>query len=327
MSALGLLLASSYGVVGTPTGVLRSASADSAGQGRFSIRLVEAPVSHRHDPRAITGIVDHLKPGTTIRRRMEVSTTSRKPLKVEIYPASARIERHRFATDAGRASNELTSWVSIDQPAVRLPAGERRIATVTIRVPKSASAGERYGIVWAQITAAADARHNVAVTNRVGIPLYLDVGPGGEPASDMRIESLTPARAPDGRPQLLAQVHNTGARALNLTGTLSLSDGPVGMRAGPFEVRPGVALAPGETAPVQIVLGKGLPDGPWRARLTLQSGLVRRTASVTLTFPASGTGTSIPLGSRFQYALASLAAAVIAAGGGLFLVRRRRVRP
>ena len=58
--------------------------------------------------------------------------------------------------------------------------------------------------------------------------------PGGAPLSDFTIDSLTAERAPDGRPMILAMVHNTGQRALDMDGTLQLLDGPGGLSAGPF---------------------------------------------------------------------------------------------
>ncbi|MEU6432166.1 hypothetical protein ABZ860_40205 [Microbispora sp. NPDC046973] len=50
-----------------------------------------------------------------------------------------------------------------------------------------------------------------------------------------------------GHPVLAAQVRNTGGRALDLSGSLSLSEGPGGLRAGPYPAVLGVTLRPGET--------------------------------------------------------------------------------
>ncbi|MCO6006497.1 hypothetical protein NE236_16040 [Actinoallomurus purpureus] len=300
------------------------AVAGGKGTGGFGIRLAEAPVARRHDPRARTGIVDHLAPGTTIKRRVELSSTFRKALHVQLYAAAATIAHHRFTITPDRTPNELTTWTSLDQPAVTLSAFGKKTARVTIRVPATASQGERYGVIWAQVTARPDAKHNVGVTNRVGIPIYLDIGPGGEPPSDLRIEKLTPARAEDGRPRLVAQVHNTGGRALDVSGTLWLSDGPGGLRAGPYAATLGVTLPPGDTAPVMVVLDRRMPNGPWKARLTLRSGMVSRTVSATVSFPDKGTGTAIALTSNSAYTVPALAGLVIVVGGvPLFLLRRR----
>jgi hypothetical protein len=66
------------------------------------------------------------------------------------------------------------------------------------------------------------------------IRLYLSVGPGGAPAANFTIDSLTAKRTPDGHPTVLARVHNTGGRALDMNGTLRLVDGPGALDAGPY---------------------------------------------------------------------------------------------
>jgi hypothetical protein len=149
--------------------------------------------------------------------------------------------------------------------------------------------------------------------NRVGIPIYLDIGSGGEPPSDMRIDKLTPTRTKDGRPQIIAQVHNTGSRALSMSGTLWLSDGPGRLRAGPYAATLGVALPPGDTAPVTVVLDRRLPNGPWKTRMLLQSGMVQRTASATITFPHSGIGRSVAFVTGPRYAIPFLISLVLSA--------------
>jgi hypothetical protein len=90
-----------------------------------------------------------------------------------------------------------------------------------------------------------------------------------------------------------AQVHNTGARALDMRGSLALRDGPDGLSAGPYPATLGTTLAPGQTEPVTIVLGKSITGGPWTARLTLTSGLLQRRAEGKITFPEAA-GTSTP---------------------------------
>jgi hypothetical protein len=159
---------------------------------------------------------------------------------------------------------------------------------VTIRVPRRASAGERYGVVWAEVASPPAPGGAVSVVNRVGIRMYLSVGPGGEPASDFRIESLSATRAADGRPMVTAYVRNTGGRALDVTGSLVLADGPGGLSAGPFPAQLGTTLALGDTKPVAVLLDRRLPEGPWRARIALHSGFVKRVSEATLVFPGPG---------------------------------------
>ncbi|MER5426430.1 COG1470 family protein [Streptosporangium roseum] len=320
-----LLAALCSGAAGSPAGASGQGVEDA--HGKIGIRLLEAPVSRRDDPRARSYIVDHLSPGTTIRRRLEISNTSGDAQRIDLYPAGADIVRNRFTMARGRTPNELTGWVALDRSSLDLPPGGRGTARVTIEVPPAASRGERYGVVWAQAVAEADAAHPVRVVSRVGIRLYLDIGRGGEPPSDFRIEELTPVRAPDGRPQLAALVHNTGARALDMSGSLSLSDGPGGLSAGPFAADLGVTLAPGAAAPVTMTLDRRIPDGPWKVELTLMSGMVKRTVSATVTFPRAGAGLPVPPDSGLLSlfgVLGGLVALLVAVAVLAVRLRRRR---
>lgn len=260
--------------------------------GRLGLRLLEAPVIRKHDPRARTYVVDHLAPGTTIHRRMEVTNVSASRQHVELYAAAARIEHNRFVFAPERTPNELTTWSSLDHPKVDLAPHGNAVVKLTIRVPKWAWHGEQYAVIWAQEAAKPDPTHNLGEINRVGIRVYLDVGPGGEPPSDFQIEKLTPMRDSDGRPEIVAQVRNTGGRALDMSGRLSLPEGPGGLKAGPFDATVGTTLLPGDVAPVTVILDKRIPAGPWKVRLALASGLVKRTVSATITFPDSGIGKS-----------------------------------
>jgi hypothetical protein len=239
-------------------------------------------------------IVDHLPPGATISRRIEVTNTTAGPAHVLVYASGAAIESGVFTGAAAHSPNELSSWAAVSPAAADVAAAGRATATVTIRVPRDAAPGERYAVVWAEARSPADARGVVQV-NRVGIRLYLSVGPGGPPPADFAIESLTAKRAADGTPSVTATVHNTGGRALDISGTLHLAGGPGGLRAGPFGVTVGSTLAIGATQPIAVALDKRLPDGPWEAQIVLRSGLVERTARATITFPVSGAAPAEPV--------------------------------
>lgn len=215
----------------------------------------------------------------------------------------------------------------MDPPKLDMPPHSTRQVLTTIKVPKRASAGERYAVIWNQVAAPKDASHNVAVVHRVGIRVYLDVGPGGEPASDFRIETLTPARTRDGRPQVVAQVRNTGKRALDMNGTLTLSDGPGSLRAGPFRAIPGTTLAPGQSGSVTTVLGQLIPAGPWQAHLNLYSGRVKRSAMAAITFPPAGVGRPAkPAPGIFGRVLLVGLVGIAILGAGTLAIRRR-LRP
>lgn len=113
--------------------------------------------------------------------------------------------------------------------------------------------------------------------NRVGIRLYLSIGPGNPPAPIFSIGTLTAARTSNGRPMVSAAVHNTGGRAVDLSRTLQLTAGPDGLSAGPFPVSLGTTVGIGGTQATTTVLHKTLPAGPWNAIITLRSGLLEVT--------------------------------------------------
>ncbi|MFD8706616.1 peptidase [Kitasatospora sp. NPDC059648] len=325
VQAAGVMPAAGHGAPGA------SSPQDPAAGRSIGIRLLDVPESRRADPRAQAYIVDHVAPGTTIERRVEVSNKSSVPMHVNVYAAAATITNGKATFAPKRTPNELTGWTSFDRADLELAASETARVRTTIRVPGDAVAGERYGVIWAQTDTPTDRSHNVTFLGRVGVRMYIDVGPGGEPPSDFRIERLYPTRAGDGREEARARIRNTGSRALDIGGALSLVDGPGGRRAGPFPVEPGTTLAPGDAAEVAVPLDARLP-GPWTAELTLRSGLVEHATRATVTFPTtpgSVGAVAAPAAQQGYFpasAVAGLSALVLAALGlSLFkFVRRRR---
>ncbi|MFC4536642.1 hypothetical protein [Sphaerisporangium dianthi] len=296
---------------------------------QIGIRLLEASSNRRDDPRALIYIVDHINPGTRISRRLEISNTSRSAQRVTMLPGAAVIDHNKFVPAPNRDANELSSWISVDRPVFVVPAKSNVQVKATITIPETASKGERYGAIWAKVASALKpgSGRNVTMVNSVGVRVYLDVGPGGDPPSDFRIEQLTPGRAKGGVPMVKAMVTNTGQRAIDLVGWMWLSDGPSGMKAGPFPAQVGTTLAPGTGAPVVVTLDDRLPDGPWRVKLMLESGRVRRTVTGTLSFPQKdatwGRAARLDAFSPWMYVAVGVLATVIAMTLAGLVIRRR----
>jgi hypothetical protein len=291
MRRLLILIALVAGLLLPATGAIGS-SPDHADHTGVGIRLVDAPVATRDDPRARVYIIDHVKPGTTIQRRIEVSNDTGNTTAVAVYPAAAAIKGGSFVGLEGRTPNELSTWTTVSTPHLRLADGADQMVGVTIDVPSDAPPGEQYAVLWAQTSSSAGGG-GITQVSRVGIRVYLSVGPGGAPASAFRIESFTAERDASGTPVVEATVRNTGGRAVDLSGTLILTDGPAGLTAGPFPVPLGTTLAIGDVEPVTMGLDKQLPAGPWEAHLSLTSGLLTENAHATLTFPTSGAGPTV----------------------------------
>jgi len=297
------------------------------------IRLVDVPTNRTDDPRARQYIVDHLAPGATITRRIEVSNDTATSQVVHLYAGAASIVDGNIVFGEGRAANDLTGWTTVDPPTVTLAAGRKATAAVKIVVPASARAGERYGVVWAELAPAVPTGGGVTAINRVGVRIYLSVGPGGEPASDFTITALEARRADDGSPVLAASVRNTGGRAVDLSGELRLTNGPGGLSAGPFPAKLGTTLGVDQTAPVLVPLDPAIPRGPWDARIALRSGTTERDATANVTFPEQAATSAGPVEPRSRSGSGRSILVLLAIGGavavalGLVLARRRTPSP
>ena len=310
-----------------PAGSALASTHSQGGPHGIGIRLVDVPADSLGDPRARSYIVDRVAPGTMIRRRVEITNTTDATAAVAVYAAAAGLHRGRFAFASGRTRNELSSWTSMSRRVLVLSAGSKGFATVTIIVPRDASSGERYAVIWAQVSGPVPAGGGVTLVNRVGVRMYLSVGPGGGAASNFAVGALTAKRSAGDR-VVVARVRNNGGRTLDITGKLTLSKGPGGLSAGPFPVKLGMALAPGHSEGATVRLDKRLPRGPWRAQMRLSSGLLQRVAVATITFPRLAAiakpplAKPVPAGSKHRvlvWALALLALLAVAAAAVLFL--------
>lgn len=303
--------------------------------GTIGVRLVDIPVDSVNNPRAHEYIIDALTPGTIIHRRILVANKTASPVHVDLYPDAAHITGGSFVGEPGTTPSELTTWTALSQNKLDLPAYSQTLDTVTITVPRDAAPSERYGVIWVQ----ANGGHtggNVTLVNRTGIRVYLWVGGNNPPPSNFTVDSMTAVRRPDGRGIINAQVHNTGGRALDMTGTLKLAKVNGAMTAGPYLVQLGTTMAPGQSEPVHILITDPVEDGPWTATLELKSGLLDETYQAQITFPhAPGTAppvaahsTATATRSTLIYLVYGLAAVVALLSAALLFIalHRRRTR-
>jgi hypothetical protein len=304
------------------------AIAATAPAGSIGIRLLDAPVAEVNDPRARLYIVDHVAPGAVIERHVEVSNSTPSGLRVALYAAGATIESGSFIGADGRTANALSSWTAVSPATPTIAAGGTANATVSIAVPANVPAGEQYAIVWAEVRTPAGTDGGVIEVNRVGVRIYLSVGAGAGPAESFTIDSLTAQRSAQGNPMVVASVHNTGGRALDISGTLQLSAGPGGLSAGPFPAALGVTVAVGASEPITITLNEVVPTGPWLAHLTLRSGATERSAQARIIFPVAGasapvtTAAAHPRSHDAVVALTIVMTLLALAGAGVALRRR-----
>lgn len=299
------------------------------------VRLLEAPESRRDDPRALRYIIDHLEPGGTISRSFEVSNGTDRRVTIPLYAVAATLQHDEFLPSGGRESNELTEWMSVTPSAVTLGPNARATAKVTIAVPSDADAGERYAVVIAELPPPPPSPgQTIAVVSRAGLRVYLSVGTGSEPPTSFRLDSFAPRLDAAGSPGVTVETCNTGGRALDLTGELTLEEGPGGTSAGPFTTAAATTLAPSECGNVEIPLRAGLPSGPWKATVTLRSGRREQRAEARISFPTEVGTAAAPVkakpkdvtgttGGRVALLLALLLLLLVL-GLLLWLLRRRR---
>jgi hypothetical protein len=265
------------------------------------VRLADVPASAARNPRALRYIIGYLPPGKTIRREILVVNQESRAAHFTVYPDAAQISRGEFTGDAGETRSELTSWITIQHPVLNLRPHVGAKDLVTIRVPRKPTKGEHYGVIWVQQAARLRVAGGLAIreVNRVGIRIYLDIGPGGVPPTNFAITSIAGHRSVSGRPYITALVHDTGGLAVDLDGTARLTGGPGGISAGPFSAQQAVTLAPGQSWTITFVPGSRIPSGPWKASINLVSGLTTRSAAATIQFSGSAADsawmTSLPV--------------------------------
>lgn len=335
LTAAGLLL-----VLGLPSVPAIAFAADNSPSGTSTpgsetgvgIRLLDVPAATQTDPRARSYIVDNLAPGTTIHRRVEVQNNTNSAQTVQVYAGAAHIQDNSFVGEDGAAKNALTTWTSLDHPALTMAPGGKADVVATIAVPADAPEGEQYAAIWAEVRAPADPKTHIVSASRAGVRVYLSVGPGNGPAADFSITSVTASRDKTGAPSIDATVTNSGGRALDLSGTVMLTAGPGGLSAGPFPTPKTITLTPGSQGSIPLALSTTIPDGPWTATVTLHSGLITHTATTQLTFPQAGQSNNVPVSANplIPGWLLVMIAAIALSGAGVllwFLLRRRRNRP
>jgi hypothetical protein len=307
-TAIGALLGTGAPMAFASVHPVRSTSSGAPASGSVGVRLVDVPVDAAKDPRARQYIVDQLR--------------------VAVYAAAASIADGSFTGGAGHAANDLSSWTTLGQGSLDVAAGAVARDTVAVAIPKDAAPAERYALIWAEVTSTGSG--NITLINRTGIRMYVSVGGHNAPSAKFTVDTMTAQRDAQGRPVVQAQIHNTGGRALDMSGTLTMSKVTGALSAGPYQVQLGTTLAPGQSEPVRIILTDQVADGPWNATIALQSGLLHETYRAQVTFPhhpgtaaAASTqpATKPNSGHRSLLTYALLTAAMLAAAGSLIAAR------
>ncbi len=251
------------------------------------------------DPRTQTAIVGNLDPGATTQRRVRVTNNTPQAQTVDVYVGAASEWNQQFTVADRGTTNRLTGWNSVDRPQVQLSSGQSTEVAVTVAVPADAPVGNQYAVVWAQPVAAGGG--GVGTQTRAGVREYVTVGAGAGQSADFQIRSLAGERDVNGRAVVVATVHNSGTRAVDLESELTLSK--AGTVIGPVPADR-VVVAAGADTVVRFVIPGTVSDGSWQAHVTSRAGAVVRELTSTVTWGTSGGG-SLDFGSLGSGSLGS----------------------
>lgn len=308
-------LGQAEGAVAAPT------TTTTPSQGGIGVRLLQGPLSLEKDPRAHEYIIDHVNAGTTIERAIQVSNTTTSVQRVTVYAGGAKITDDTFLP--GR-DNALVGWTDVRPGVLEMQPQSSQTVHVTVAVPHSAPSGETYAVVWAQVAVRVN---GVTEVNRVGVRIYLDVGPGGNPPTTFVLSTLSVRRSSSGRPIVSSTVQNTGQRAIDVSGSLTLRYRNGSVTAGPYGLERNLTIPSGSSGDVSVTTPR-LPSGDWRASLKVTADTVSHTQSGTVVIgprlrmilpSSSGTSTT-------PYLVGGVVLAVLVLGGGAMVLRRHRRR-
>jgi hypothetical protein len=274
-------------------------------------------------------VIDYLPTGTVVHRRILILNEERETARLSVYPDAAHIAAGLFAGDRAATRSALTDWISVQHPVVTLAPGASVMDMVTITVPKGATRGEHYGVVWVQQAAKTSRGSGFGLTevSRVGVRVYLAVGQGGSPPTSFDITSITARVSASGQPFIVAHVNNTGGRAVDLNGTVSLAGGPGNTSSGPFRAQQIVTLAPGQSWNMTFAVPRSLPAGSWQATVSLVSGMTRATGTADIRFATAVTQQAGLSAAQWVWLVFGAFVLVVAAVMGRFAWRHRRQAP
>ena len=278
-----LLCVASAGVAAT-VALTPSEALAAESPGTIGVKLLEAVGTHPAQGLEGVYIVGDLRADHALTRRLEIFNSSGSSMRISVYPAGAGIRAGSFTYAVGRSKNQLSSWITVARPVIVLAPRTHTEVAVRISVPKRATSGERYAVVWAQVSARTSSSGDVQLTNRVGIRVYLSVG-SVQLAHDFRIGAVTARRAVNGVPFVEAWVLNESSATVTIVGNVTLRDGPGGLSDGPVSMVPLTALPPGDAGQVAAYFERGLPRGPWRVSLRLSNGSIGQLRVAELVFP------------------------------------------
>ncbi|AOX66286.1 hypothetical protein BJK06_11440 [Curtobacterium sp. BH-2-1-1] len=272
-----------WSVLVAPAGVAAAGTGSSPEPG-IGVQLLPGAEATDRSPTS-RYIRDTLRPGQTVERTIRVTNASDTERAVSMTTTAAGITDGAFRIDTAPRS-ELTDWIGLDPASVDVPARSSALVRVRIAVPPDATGGERYAVVWAATASERPDGTGLRMVSRVGVRSYVAVS--GPAALRTAFRVSEPRVGPSGDERtVLADVRNTGERAVDLTGTLVLADGPAGAVLPSITGDRPRTLAPGQRAALTFTVPAAVAPGTWLARIAVTDGVTTERTAGSIALPSA----------------------------------------
>jgi hypothetical protein len=224
-------------------------------------------------------------PGQTVTTNLKIGNPSPKPVRVRVslgdWNYSQMGELQYFTT--GKLSTSASAWTKVSDNIVEVPGKDVAIVRYTFTVPRDATPGSHWGMVF--LTAESENPQpgvvNASMSVRVAHTFYVNVQPT---KSSGKITGIFgKPSTPEGKSfQFAVQYVNTGNIAQILEGRIEVRDtkGEI-VAAAPFKKQ---VVLPGATRILQSALNGPLPVGEYTALVILNYGDKNRDVAGEYTF-------------------------------------------
>ncbi len=124
---------------------------------------------------AKTTLADKLQPNTLYRETFTMINSGTAPATVHLWATPYSVQNERYTPDYSTHNdyNQLSRWITFQQPSYHLKPGQTVTVPYTITTPASLPAGDQYAMLMAEMTndQSAATGNSVQTKSRVGIKL------------------------------------------------------------------------------------------------------------------------------------------------------------
>ncbi len=208
----------------TISGIVRSALIAAV-----AFAVVVIPTTHAIEGESITlSPTDKhyaLDPGAVVTDTLTIINDGSVPYTFVLYarPYAVKNSDYEPSWDVINKQTDVYSWVKFDKSSYEIDAGKTLKVPYTISVPKNASSGGRYGVIFAQTQPKAGDPQSVIRQKRVGSILYMTVNGNNQLAGELLGTQALPLQTAVPL-KTSSQVKNTGNVDFTDSTTLTVRD-------------------------------------------------------------------------------------------------------